>query len=316
MTPARAGIAIPIACGGRLRATPTARRLARVGGIDLMDVPGSGRRGRVEASDVEAALDDAGLEHVRTAHGIAYSDVGPKTGVPYLLFHGFAGDHTTFALLSNGLKKAGCRVVACDLPGHGRTGAEVATVADLSAGLAEFVQLVIGCKPFHLVAHSLGAVTALALAGVVDLASLTLIAPMGLAALGNVDFLTAMAAPESARALKRLLGTLTEIATGLSDTAIDAIYSEQARGRLVALAAHLGDRQASILPVLAKVARDMPVRLLIGDKDRIVDTAGLGKLSPEIALHRFADTGHMPHWESPGSVVNILLAARCHRWQP
>ena len=75
-------------------------------------------------------------------------------------------------------------------------------------------------------------------------------------------------------------------------------------------------RRASILPVLAKVARDMPVRLLIGDKDRIVGTADLGKLSPEIAVHRFADTGHMPHWENPVAVVNILLAARCHRWQP
>ncbi|MGR3291142.1 MAG: alpha/beta fold hydrolase [Paracoccaceae bacterium] len=174
----------------------------------------------------------------------------------------------------------------------------------------------LGRKPFHLVAHSLGAVPALALAGVVDFASLTLIAPMGLVASGNVDFLTAMAAPDSARAVKRLPATLTEIATGLSDTAIDAIYAEQARGCLVALAAHLGDRQASILPVLAKVAREMRVRLLIGDKDRIVGMADLGKLSSEITMHKFADTGHMPHWENPGAVVNILLAARCHRWQP
>ena len=44
---------IPIA---RRRATPLARRLARQGGLDLAALAGSGRRGRVEKGDVEAAL--------------------------------------------------------------------------------------------------------------------------------------------------------------------------------------------------------------------------------------------------------------------
>lgn len=41
---------------GRVVATPLARRIARLGGIDLGGIAGSGPRGRIKAADVEAAL--------------------------------------------------------------------------------------------------------------------------------------------------------------------------------------------------------------------------------------------------------------------
>ena len=48
-----AAIAKPQGQGGKVRATPAARRLAREHGVDLGLVPGSGPKGRVHAEDVE-----------------------------------------------------------------------------------------------------------------------------------------------------------------------------------------------------------------------------------------------------------------------
>lgn len=48
-----AAIAKPQGQGGKVRATPAARRLAREQGVDLGLVPGSGPKGRVHAEDVE-----------------------------------------------------------------------------------------------------------------------------------------------------------------------------------------------------------------------------------------------------------------------
>lgn len=296
--------------GERLRATPKARMFARRAYLDLGSVTGTGRRGRIEVRDVDAMLDTTTEGGVRIARDIAYVEAGPKNGSPFLLIHGFAGDHTTFALLTNGLKKAGKRVVACDLPGHGGTEIAAKSAADLTANLVDFTRQVMGTKPFHLVAHSLGAVPALALTEVFDIASLTLLAPVGLAKVGNNSFLTTMAAPASMDALKTQLDVLTQTPTVLSDTAISEIFAEQSRNRLVDLAAALGSKQHSIQPALEKLARKIPVRLLLGDSDRIVGTADLVGLAPEIAVHRFANTGHMPHWEKPRAVLNILLAQK------
>lgn len=52
-SPAAAPLAIP---GGRIRATPLARRIARTHGVDLAGIAGSGPAGRIKAADVEAAV--------------------------------------------------------------------------------------------------------------------------------------------------------------------------------------------------------------------------------------------------------------------
>ena len=50
---------LPVASGGRIRATPLARRIARVQGVDLAGIAGSGPPGRIKAADVEAAAKTA-----------------------------------------------------------------------------------------------------------------------------------------------------------------------------------------------------------------------------------------------------------------
>jgi pyruvate dehydrogenase E2 component (dihydrolipoamide acetyltransferase) len=56
--------AAPTAAGGRVFASPLARRLARDGGIDIARVPGSGPNGRIIKADVEAFVASGG-------HGMA-----------------------------------------------------------------------------------------------------------------------------------------------------------------------------------------------------------------------------------------------------
>ena len=64
--PAPAAEAGPHANGvGRIRSTPFARRLAKLDGIEIAQVPGSGPRGRVQARDVKAAIDARGVTHAR-----------------------------------------------------------------------------------------------------------------------------------------------------------------------------------------------------------------------------------------------------------
>jgi pyruvate dehydrogenase E2 component (dihydrolipoamide acetyltransferase) len=45
--------------GARLRSTPFARRLAKQGGVDILGCTGTGPRGRIQARDVRAALEQA-----------------------------------------------------------------------------------------------------------------------------------------------------------------------------------------------------------------------------------------------------------------
>jgi pyruvate dehydrogenase E2 component (dihydrolipoamide acetyltransferase) len=67
---------------GRVRAAPAARRLAREHGLDLATVPGSGPRGRVQSSDVRAALADRETPPAASAQPSAVGDtVIPLAGM-------------------------------------------------------------------------------------------------------------------------------------------------------------------------------------------------------------------------------------------
>ena len=66
--------------GGRVFASPLARRLAKEGGIDLAAVAGSGPHGRIVQSDVKAAV-DGGTAKAGAAAAAAKADT-PKADVP------------------------------------------------------------------------------------------------------------------------------------------------------------------------------------------------------------------------------------------
>jgi pyruvate dehydrogenase E2 component (dihydrolipoamide acetyltransferase) len=85
--------------------------------------------------------------------------------------------------------------------------------------------------------------------------------------------------------------------------------AESARGRLTALAADfagpLGQR-ADILRPLAILAKRLPVRALFATEDRVIPVTHALALPPQVAVH-FLPTGHMPQWDAPADVADLIL---------
>jgi pyruvate dehydrogenase E2 component (dihydrolipoamide acetyltransferase) len=291
----------------RPRATPLARRIARERGIDLAALHGTGRRGRIERRDVEAA--SAAEAGIRLQGDIALREDGPASGPAVLFLHGFAADQSAWAGLSALMAKAGCRTAAVDLPGHGATTVEAASAADLAAPVTGFARDAAARGPLHLVAHSMGAIPAVALAAAVPAASLTLIAPAGLGHAIDAGFIRGLARARTPGEVAHLLDRMTEGPNGLSGTAVAAIAATLAQGRLTRLADSLLGETGQAVNIRADVARlaeRMPVHLILGHRDRILDWRESLDVSPRIAIHHLPRAGHMPQWEALGEVSAIL----------
>lgn len=291
-----------------IRATPVARKLARDNDLNLQDMRGTGRRGRIEAADVLAFSpgDNAGIQF---RDGIAYVDSGPKNAPLALLIHGFAGDHSTFVGLENHLTRAGIRSISIDLPGHGATLSEAETTDDLAANLGDFVAHFAVGKELHIVAHSLGALPAVALCRNSEIASLTLIAPVGTGADIDVEFITTMGAPTSAAQVSEMMTRLTVSPSTLSDAAIGTHFKELSKGRLKALGNFIAEHESQTVDnrsALNHIAQKTRLRIIVGHQDQIIDWQNVLTLSPKIAVHHFADSGHMPHWDQRRDFNELL----------
>jgi pyruvate dehydrogenase E2 component (dihydrolipoamide acetyltransferase) len=309
--------------GGRVRATPLARRIARRHRLDIGSVDGTGRRGRIEKDDVLVAVAGksapsampaaADVRYASLRRGrLAYLDSGKAAGSTALLLHGFSGDRTTWAAVLAGLKRAGKRVIAPDLPGHGLTEIEATSPSDLSADLVEFLDA-LDVAEVDIVAHSLGAVAALGLAGSEPrrVRSLSLIAPAGIGSEIDTGFVHGMAGARASGEVAHLLRRLSVNGIELSEAALEAIAADLARGRLSALADSVagpsGQRVDSLM-ALQKFVGSIPVRVLFGLEDRIIPWRHILALPPRVAIHLLSRSGHMPQWDQPKDVLEILLS--------
>lgn len=301
----------PVTKHARRRATPPARRMARQAGLDLDQVPGTGRRGRIERRDVESVLGAPGRYGAAVgADGIAYETVG-EGATTFLLIHGFAGDRSAWAATASALVRGGHRVVVPDLPAHGETRAEAETLEDLVDAMSGFAEGLDG--PVHLVGHSLGAAVAVGVAGRLGktAASLTLIAPAGAGREINGDFVHGMAEARTAGELAHLLRLLGPKGGELSDAMLEAMAGQLARGRLKPLAQALAGphgQRVDILRPLDALPAALPVRALIGTQDRIIPAHHAFNLPARVAVH-FLAAGHMPQWDAPRETLALLNGA-------
>ncbi|WP_417259973.1 alpha/beta fold hydrolase [Celeribacter sp.] len=286
--------------GSNVRATPLARRAARRAGLAIESLNGSGRRGRIELVDVERAIARGGV-------GLPAQTWGPADGTPVLLVHGFAGDSVTFDQLGKGLARAGLSVRAVDLPGHGANTAEAQRFDDLVDALAAELD---PARPVHLVGHSLGAAAVIAaVAKQGGALSLSLIAPAGLGLSIDAEFITGMAHADSRATIGHLLRRLSRRAESFSEDIVSEIYASLSTGRLVSLADDIcrnGHQTVNLRSAVMRLASELPVRILLGQQDQILDWRDAIDVSPEIALHVFPEAGHMPHWDEPEVVKDIL----------
>ena len=309
--------------GATRRATPLARRLARQNGIDIATIAGSGRRGRIEKADVLAAV-AAGIPDVASPDArdvvsfvdlvggrLAFVASGPAAGAPVLLIHGFAADHTAWAAAAAQLARSGRRIIALDLPGHGATTLRAVRVADLGTPIAAALDALPAKGCFDVIAHSLGAAAAIALAEAraERVAGLTLVAPVGLGLQIDAAFVLGMPKVTSAGEVSHLLRRLSARGVGLSEAALAEVAREMAKDRLSDLAEDavgpLGQR-LDILVALEKLSRIMPVRVIFGLQDRIIPWEQVMALPATVAIHLMAGSGHMPHWDEPRSFLDIV----------
>jgi pimeloyl-ACP methyl ester carboxylesterase len=294
----------------KIRASPVARRTAQRLGIDLAEVRGTGPKGRVTGTDVQQhaslSVDPASSMTVAGLSGQPLRWGTPQRGTCMLL-HGFAGDPTTWRRTGEFLAKQGFEAIAFELPGHGSQPLVGSSLDELVAELSPKLFIPPTGK-FHLIGHSLGGAFAILIAArdPERVASLTLLAPIGIGTYIDQSFLDGIVSAETIEALERELRKTTAHPLSYAKSALAAMLESLPTASLrtiSGLMARNGVQQLFLVPELEKVTA--PVRVFYGRQDRILHWQDALVLPGKIALHLF-DTGHMPHWEDPSAVLPVL----------
>ncbi len=231
---------------------------------------------------------------------------------PHLVYlHGFGADRLSWAATDPG---RAARSHALDLPGHGAAGPEVGdgSAAALLAPLLGFLETL--DWPAHLVGHSLGGGLALLAAAAAPerVASLFLIAPAGLGAGVDADYLAAYPEIEEAAAMRAALERLVARPALISEMtaryALGQLSRPGARAALRAIAAAFPAGEARFAAAAELLANtDLPRHVVWGARDAINPEAR-GRLAGFAPHDVLEDAGHLPHVEAP-KAVNARLAA-------
>ena len=301
--------------GGRGRATPLARRLARARGFDLADVAGSGPNGRVQALDVTLYERPARVEPSSgAAQGARLNRLWLQKGegAPLVFIHGFGADLNGWRPLLAHLP-APRPAFALDLPGHG--GSPLAGDSSFAAliGAARAALAGEGIGAAHLVGHSLGGAIAAALAAGPGFRalSLMLIAPAGLGPEVNWAFLAGFLRARSEASLTPWMRLLAADPVSLGSALVKTTLRQREGGALLEAQTRLaetlfpdGVQAFSIRHWLADPA--IPTKIVVGAEDQIIPPRQCEGLSGLIAIHRFAGVGHMPHLEARREVARLV----------
>lgn len=235
---------------------------------------------------------------------------GPATVV---LLHGFGGHHDVWHDIQPALA-SGARVLAYDLPGHGRSlaypGAGPAHVA-AKAVLADLAAR--GLSRAHFAGHSMGGAIAVlsALRAPQAVASLTLFAPGGFGPEINFDLLRRYAAAANADELRACMTEMsapgfqmpTKYVAGLM--AVRSVPGQ--RDKLIEIGALItkGERQGEI-PRDSLATLAMPTRVSWGTQDTVLPYAQTKDLPANVALETLPGKGHMLLEEATETVIRAI----------
>ncbi len=307
---------------------PKMRRKIIDGAKNLINPsPGTAAVSR-SAEQVEAPqVEDLGGGLERKTIEIGGRDIGYIEGGrgPYrssvLLLHGFLGDKEQWMPVLGALVRAGCHVVAPDLPGCGQNAKDPEGRYDVTSQakrLRSFAHRV-GCKEMHLVGTSMGATIAGALAYVSrdSVQSLVLIEPFGvrvpypseldemLAKGRNPFFIVTPAAYENlegflcAHRPSRDRYQAERVRRIVEDRAVNQkIWQDVREGEH----AHILDL---LLPELS-----LKTLVVVGQKSRVVHPSVAEAVPSQMPQARGVvvdGVGHLPHVEKPAEIARLLV---------
>jgi pyruvate dehydrogenase E2 component (dihydrolipoamide acetyltransferase) len=264
-----------------------------------------------EAKEEEAAPEPTTVEI--GGKRLRYLKLGPDQGTPVVFVHGFGSDHASW--LFNHMAAAEKRpAYAIDLPGHGGSSKDVGdgSAATLASSVSALIDH-LGLDKVHLVGHSLGAAVATLVAAENPgrVASLALIAPAGLGSAISGEFLDGLVREVRGKKLRPVLEMLVadpDLIT--SDMVEDVLKFKRLDGAEAALAAIReanfkgAEQSVSIQHKLA--ALDIPVHVIVGEKDRIIPPHQSESLPKSVTRHVVANAGHIPHMEKSNEVNTIF----------
>lgn len=268
-----------------------------------------------------------GLEHKRIRAGkieIGYY-VGSKKGPTLMLLHGFGTDKDQWLPLVPHLEAAGYHVVVPDMPGFGSNFRETDAKYDattLARQLRTFAKG-IDVGMFHLVGHSVGAIVAAsyAYAMPVEVASLTLIEPLGLKVPNQSELDKAIARRQNPLILASAAGydaflslVMSKppvLAPALKKQRAESLAADRAFYQQVWNEMFAGDR-ANLLDLLLPEIKARTL-MVFGGRSKVVHP-----ITAKVVEKRFEgrdarvvllpESGHWPMVEQPKELAEELLA--------
>jgi pimeloyl-ACP methyl ester carboxylesterase len=238
-----------------------------------------------------------------------FGDGGPVI----VLLHGFAGHHEAWRPVQQALAVK-ARVLAYDLPGHGKSLTWPGAVTSKAASRAILADLAArGIERFHLAGHSMGGAiaTLMALTEPSHLRSLTLFAPGGFGEEINIRLLRRYAAAKTIEELQACLEAMTGWTHPVDAEAVRAIAAmREAPGqteKLAEIAASLarGGRQG-VFAHDRLAGLPMPVSVAWGLLDPVLPVRQADGLPAHFALHFAPGAGHMLPEEVPELVAALI----------
>jgi len=231
-----------------------------------------------------------------------------------LFLHGFGGDLTTW-LFNQPAVAEKMRTVSVDLPGHG--GSSPSAGGDVVSTIASTVAAAtgnLGQGKIHLVGHSFGGAIAARIAAndPSRVASLTLLAPIGLSKTMSRDFLVDFIAAERRRplqaVLERLFADPSKITNDMVEGTLRFKRLEGVPEALSTIADAIADEDRqlqSITDILGRLT--CPILLIWGALDQIVPPPNAADLPTNVELRTIPAAGHMPQMEASSTVNDAII---------
>ncbi len=317
-----------VTTGGRVNASPAARRLAQELGVDLAAIVGTGPGGMIAREDVLAAAEaqrspTEGEGEERTIDvdgaGIHCLIAGPSGAPPVVFMHGLGGSLATWSLNLPAFAER-YHICALDLPGAGASdkplaGYEVASLANTVARVME--ALGPDWIPASLVGHSLGGAVALALAERFPgrVRRVVLVDSAGLGPEIDGGLLDLMREEPTRAGLRAELSRFFAQPGFVQQALVDQLYEQrtqpgahQALVKTLDAAFGSGTQRIDLRDTLA--ALTIPVLVVWGEADVVIPVshARAATLARQGRVEVFEECGHGPHIERSEAFNALALS--------